>query len=105
MTDTALPERAEVDETIKWIDDHAPATFLSDYQRDRDQLVTLYNKGMSSQWNSVTDLDWSIDVDPERLVATAKQPSAIVELARVAATVPGSPFASVAEKEVLDPGG
>jgi hypothetical protein len=56
---------------------------------------------MASQWNSVTDLDWGTDVDPERLVTTAKHPNGIVELVRAAAEVPGSPFASWSEKEFV----
>ena len=32
----------------------APRVFLWNYDRSRDQLVTLYNKAMASQWNSVT---------------------------------------------------
>ena len=59
------PDRAEMTATIKVIDDHAERIFSWNYDRDRDQLVTLYNKAMGSQWNSITELDWSIDVDPE----------------------------------------
>ncbi len=65
-----------MDEAIHVIEDHADRLFLWDYERERGQLVTLYNKAMASQWNSVTDLDWSIDVDPERLVVRAGQPAA-----------------------------
>ena len=87
--------------TVKIITDQAPRTFLWDYTRDRDQLVTLYNRGMASQWNSTTDLDWTIDVDPERLVVTSAHPPVIVSLARAAATVAGSPLASWSEKEFI----
>ena len=59
---------AEIDATIKIVTDHADRVFLWNYDRDRDQLVTLYNKAMSSQWNCVTELDWSTEVDPEDLV-------------------------------------
>ena len=52
---------------------------------------------MGSQWNSVTDLDWSIEVDPERLVA--EQDSPLLAVARVAGTLPGSPMATWTEKE------
>jgi len=85
MTDTQLPDAATVDASIKLVTDNAPRVFLWNYERDRDQLVTLYNKGMSSQWNSVTDLDWDTDVDPEELVRTSPQPSVIVTVARAAA--------------------
>jgi hypothetical protein len=94
-----LPSAAEVDDTIKVITDHAPRIFLWNYERERDQLVTLYNRGMSSQWNSVTDLDWDTVVDPEKLVSTGKAPSLFVTIARAAAEVAGSPFAKWSEKE------
>jgi len=94
-----LPDQTEVDATIKLITDNAQRVFLWNYDRSRDQLVTLYNKAMSSQWNSVTELDWSTEVDPEQLVATSPQQNATVELARAAATLPGSPLAHWGEKE------
>jgi len=103
MTTTELPpipdDRAEVDATIKLITDNAQRVFLWNYDRSRDQLVTLYNKAMASQWNSVTELDWSTDVDPEELVRTAPQASVIVTLARAAAAIDGSPIAKWGEKE------
>jgi len=92
-----LPSRGEMDEAIHVIRDQADRLFLWDYERDRGQLVTLYNKAMGSQWNSVTDLDWSTDVDPERLVA--EQDSPMLRVARVAGTLPGSPLAGWGEKE------
>src|ERR1700691_4281107 len=92
-----VPGRAEMDEAIHVIKDHADRLFLWDYERDRGQLVTLYNKAMSSQWNSVTDLDWATDVDPERLVA--EQDSPILAVTRLAGRLPGSPLAAWSEKE------
>jgi hypothetical protein len=100
----ALPDRDEVDATIKLITDNAQRVFLWNYDRSRDQLVTLYNKAMASQWNSVSELDWATDVDPEELVRTAPQQNAIVNVARAAAEVPGSPLASWGEKEFLQLG-
>jgi hypothetical protein len=92
-----LPGRAEMDETIHVIEDHADRLFLWDYERERGQLVTLYNKAMASQWSSVTDLDWSTDVDPERLVA--EQDSPLLAVTRLAGRLPGSPLAKWSEKE------
>jgi hypothetical protein len=92
-----LPGRAEMDEAVHVITDHADRLFLWDYQRDRGQLVTLYNKAMGSQWSSVTDLDWSIDVDPERVVA--EQDSPILAVTRLAGQLPGSPLAAWSERE------
>jgi hypothetical protein len=92
-----LPSRYDMDEAVQVIHDNAERLFLWEYERDRGQLVTLYNKAMGSQWNSVKDLDWSIDVDPERLVA--EQQSPVLAIARVAGTLPGSPLATWKEKE------
>lgn len=87
-------------DAVAVITDHAERIFSWDYERSRDQLVTLYNKATTSQWSSVTDLDWSTEVDPEQLVRTASRPNPIVELAREAATLPGSPIASWSEGEL-----
>ncbi len=97
-----LPSRREVDEAVQVVHDHADRLFLWDYERDRGQLVTLYEKAMGSQWNSVKDLDWSVDVDPERLVA--EQESPVLAVARVAGTLPGSPLASWGEREYIQLG-
>lgn len=44
-----------------------PSVFNWDYKFRHDELVRLYEKGKSLQWNAATDIDWSIDVDPERV--------------------------------------
>src|SRR5712691_11405334 len=41
--------------------------FTWDYERSRLPLMKLYEKAKTSQWNASTDLDWSIDVDPEKV--------------------------------------
>jgi P-aminobenzoate N-oxygenase AurF len=41
--------------------------FTWDYERSRPPLMKLYEKAKTSQWNASTDLDWSIDVDPEKV--------------------------------------
>jgi hypothetical protein len=92
-----LPSRHDMDEAVHVIHDNAERLFLWDYERDRGQLVTLYNKAMGSQWNSVSDLDWSVEVDPERLVA--EQDSPLLGVARVAATLPGSPLSAWSDRE------
>jgi hypothetical protein len=97
MVTPPLPGRGDMDEAVHVIKDHADRLFLWDYERDRGQLVTLYNKAMASQWSSVTDLDWSIDVDPERLVA--EQESPLLAVTRLAGRLPGSPLATWSEKE------
>jgi hypothetical protein len=92
-----LPSRAEIDESIKIVHDHADRIFLWNYDRSRDQLVTLYNKAMASQWNSVTELDWDTDVDPEQLVDRS---TPLMQLAAAAREIEGSPIASWGDKEL-----
>ena len=99
MTTTDLPpipDGVDVADTIRYVNDHAPRTFLWDYQRSRPQLVTLYNKAMASQWSSVTELDWSIEVDPERLIDWN---APVMVLAKAAKDLPGSPISSWGDKE------
>jgi hypothetical protein len=96
------PSRVDVDESIRLITDHAERIMTWRYDRERDQLVTLYNKAMASQWNSITDLDWSTDVDPERLVTT--NPSPVQRIVGAATQLPGSPIASWGDKELTEVG-
>ena len=59
MTDkleTIHAVRAEMDTVFTW-----------DYERSRPALIKLYEKAKTSQWNASTDLDWSVDVDPEKV--------------------------------------
>jgi hypothetical protein len=97
MTTTEAPAGVEGGaDAVRVVHDHADRLFSWRYDRERPQLVTLYNKAAASQWNSVTDLDWSTDVDPER---TTDDEPPILRLAREAANIPGSPLASWGEKE------
>jgi hypothetical protein len=98
---TDLPGEAEVDATIKIVHDHADRIFLWNYDRSRGQLVTLYNKAMSSQWNSVTELDWDTDVDPEGLV---DKNTPLMQLTAAAREVDGSPIANWGDKELTQLG-
>jgi len=91
-----LPPGDEVRATVKIVQDHAERIYTWNYERSRPQLVTLYNKAMASQWNSVTDLDWSTDVDPEGLV-DASSPG--MRLIRAAAAEPGSPIGAWTDRE------
>jgi hypothetical protein len=56
-------------ETIHAVESHLDAIFTWDYERSRTPLIKLYEKAKTSQWNASTDLDWSIDVDPEKVSA------------------------------------
>src|SRR6478735_6653668 len=60
----------EVDATIHAVQDNADAIFTWDYRKGaRPALEKLYEKAKTSQWNGETDLDWSIEVDQEAVVA------------------------------------
>ena len=77
--------RAEFDTQFTW-----------DYERGRDGLNRLYEKAKRSQWNVSDDLDWSIDVDPERMVRLQAEATGIPAgfPARSLLDVKGSPVAS-----------
>jgi hypothetical protein len=96
IIENEAPSAAVMAETICHVNDNAPRTFLWDYTRSRPQLVTLYNKAMSSQWSSVTDLDWATPVDPESLI---EWEGSTMLLAKAAKKLPGSPIASWGDKE------
>jgi hypothetical protein len=60
----------DVDEVVHTVKDNAEAIFTWDYDKGaRPALDKLYEKAKTSQWNGQTDLDWSIDVDQEKVVA------------------------------------
>jgi hypothetical protein len=60
----------DVDEAIHAVQDHADAIFTWDYEKGaRPALNKLYEKAKTSQWNASTDLDWSIEVDPEKVLS------------------------------------
>ena len=57
-------------EVIHAVEDNADAIFTWDYEKgQRPALNKLYEKAKTSQWNGETDLDWSIEVDQEAVVA------------------------------------
>jgi len=60
----------DVGEVIHAVRDNADAIFTWDYEKGaRPALNKLYEKAKTSQWNGETDLDWSIEVDQEQVVA------------------------------------
>ena len=65
-------ENPYVDQLITSVTDGADAIFTWDYEKGaRPALNKLYEKAKNSQWNGETDLDWSIDVDPEAIAVYA----------------------------------
>jgi len=58
---TALEARAAEDYMV--VDFPVAATFDWDYASREPQLRRLYEQGKASQWNAVTDIDWSAAVE------------------------------------------
>ena len=59
---------SDVDAVVHAVASTPDALFTWDYERSREPLIKLYEKAKTSQWNASTDLDWSIDVDIEKVV-------------------------------------
>ena len=57
----------DMDEAIHTVTNNADSIFTWDYERSRVPLMKLYEKAKTSMWNGETDLDWSIEVDNEKL--------------------------------------
>ncbi|HET8931754.1 MAG TPA: ferritin-like domain-containing protein, partial [Acidimicrobiales bacterium] len=58
----------DTDEAIHTVQDNADSIFTWDYEKGkRPRLNRLYEKAKHSQWNGETDLDWSIEVDQEKI--------------------------------------
>ncbi len=89
----------DVDELVHQVQDNADAIFTWDYEKGaRPALNKLYEKAKTAQWNGETDLDWSIEVDPERIL-TALQGSNASGPFLALTEMEGSPFKSFGEKE------
>ncbi len=58
----------DVDAVQHIVKDNADRIFTWDYTLARPALRKLYEKGKAGQWNAATDLDWSIDVDMEKVI-------------------------------------
>src|SRR6478752_7139289 len=89
----------DVDEAVHVVRDNADTIFTWDYERSRPALVKLYEKAKNSQWNGETDLDWSIEVDPERDVAASPMTPTVAGLASFGIDLSGTSLASWTDKE------
>ena len=84
----------DVDELVHAVKDDADALFTWDYEKGaRPALEKLYEKAKTSQWNGATDLDWSIDVDPQRTCAEMMRSDYRTQYVRRLMETPGSPVA------------
>jgi hypothetical protein len=89
----------DVNEAIHAVKDNADAIFTWDYEKgSRPALNKLYEKAKNAQWNGETDLDWSIDVDPEKWFSGAATDPRFGPQGYLA-TRPGSPVANWSDEE------
>lgn len=87
----AICETATGDEDVHVVDDPSAATFTWDYAKGSlRRLERLYEKAKVSQWNVSTDLDWSVDVDPTRILGQMTD-----ELPPTRADIAGDPSSPV----------
>src|SRR5580700_8977422 len=62
------------------VPDKCPAEFTWDYEKGaKPQLDKLYEKAKKAQWNAQTDLDWSIEVDQEKVVMANAEANAAMQ--------------------------
>jgi len=88
----------DMDSVIHAVEDNADAIFTWDYEKGaRPALNKLYEKAKTSQWNGSTDLDWSTEVDLEKVAANAPQDEN--DPVMLVATAPGGPLQNWGEKE------
>jgi len=81
------------DEVISVVADNSDAIFTWDYEKGaRPPLEKLYEKAKVSMWNGETDLDWSIDVDQERVVISNAEQNGAEGFGLVDFDVRGTPF-------------
>ena len=89
----------DVDEAIHAVKDNAEAIFTWDYEKgSRPALNKLYEKAKTAQWNGETDLDWSIEVDPSRVIV-GLQGSNSAGPFEALAQMDDSPFKNFGDKE------
>ena len=90
----------DVNSLISVVEDNADAIFTWRYDKgERANLDKLYEKAKTSQWNGQTDLDWSIDVDPYKVLAPA-DPAEVAYFA----DNPESPLYKLNEAEWMEVG-
>jgi hypothetical protein len=94
--DSIIIEQSDVDEIVHAVHQESDTLFTWDYERSRPALVKLYEKAKTSQWNVTTDLDWTIEVDNEKL---AEEFVANIARFNMLRDVSDSPVAKWGDKE------
>lgn len=92
----------DTDTLIHTVQNNADTIFTWDYEKGaRPGLDKLYEKAKGAQWNAQTDLDWTIEFDPEEGIRRNGIPDAAAFL-ELGVDVSGTPFAKWGDKEWIE---
>ncbi len=92
----------DVDATIRTVENNADTIFTWDYEKGaRAGLNKLYEKAKGAQWDGEKDLDWSIDVDQEKLAQMNGIPNRET-LLELGVDISGTSFEKWGDKEWLE---
>ncbi len=92
----------DMDSVIHTVQDNADALFTWDYERSRPPLIKLYEKAKTSQWNGETDLDWSTEVDQEKIAAESPMTMTTDMVAELGIDVKGTSLERWTNKEWME---
>ena len=92
----------DMDAVIHTVQDNADALFTWDYERSRPPLVKLYEKAKTSMWNGETDLDWSTEVDQEKIAAESPMTMTTEMVAELGIDVKGTSLEKWTNKEWIE---
>jgi hypothetical protein len=92
-------ENADPNEVEHVVKNNADTIFTWDYTLQRPALRKLYEKAKVGQWNATTDLDWSIDVDPEKIAIEERE---LIGVGLDTARLIGTPVEKWGDKEWLE---
>ncbi|MEX0768836.1 MAG: ferritin-like domain-containing protein [Microthrixaceae bacterium] len=92
----------DIDEAIHAVTDNADAIFTWNYEKgERAGLNKLYEKAKHSMWNGETDLDWSIEVDQERIARESPMTMNNALIAELGIDLSRTSFANWSDEEWL----
>ena len=92
-------ENADPSEVEHVVKNNADTIFTWDYTLQRPALRKLYEKAKVGQWNATTDLDWTIDVDPEKIAIEERE---LIGVGLDTARLIGTPVEKWGDKEWLE---
>ncbi|MHB1988873.1 MAG: ferritin-like domain-containing protein [Acidimicrobiales bacterium] len=88
----------DVDEAVHAVRSQYDTIFSWDYEKgSRPKLNRLYEKAKTSMWNAETDLDWTTEVDQEKLIV--EQQLMMGPPLHTIVDLSGTPLANWSEKE------